>query len=428
MDFFSRYLNYTEDTESPRIYHRWCAITAIGAMLGRNLYLRHGHLRIYPNTYCMLLGNPAARKSTAIKLSQRLLSEAGYNYFASDKNSKEKFLIELAGNIAGATLLGNSSTRKSKYDSATDINLWGSGDETTSTPKEVLIAADEFNDFAGVGQIEFYTTLGSLWDWDKKESYKPSFKSYTLDIFQPTISILGGNTQEGFARAFPPEMIGHGFLSRMLLIHGHRTDKKIAFPTVPTEEATTHLVSYLARIRSEFVGSAELVMTVDARSMLEVIYVEWLEKHEIKDIRFEGYNNRRFTHLLKLCVLVAGSRLTRVLTPEIVVAANTMLSAAELLMPDALGEFGKSKNSDVSNKIISILEKSNKPIQVMDIWSQVHKDLNKVADLGEIIQGLQHAGRVQYIKDKGFLPKKEVKTVPKFVDWSLLTEEERAVK
>lgn len=422
MDFFSRYLSYTEDTESPRIYHRWCALSSVGALLSRNLYITQGHFKVFPNLYCMLMGDPAARKSTAIKLARRLISAAGYSSFAVDKCSKEQFLINLSGNSSTLATPKKVGTVGGKYDDTTYLNLFGDTGEA-GNPKEVFITADEFNDFAGTGNSEFYTTLSNLWDWDKQEPFSQTFRSSQVEIFQPTISLLGGNTQEGFTRAFPPDILGHGFLSRLILIHGSRTDRRIAFPRVPSAEDTEFLVKYLSAIRQQFVKPVELTINPEARTVLEIIYTD---SPEINDIRFIGYNNRRFTNLLKLCVIISGSELNSELTPEVVIKANTILTAAELVMPQALGEFGKGKNSDVSNKIMRILDEATAPIDISSIWTQVHKDLNKIADLGDIMTGLQQAGKAQHVSSRGWLPKRGVKKAIKYVDWSMLTQEERA--
>ena len=96
-DFLSMYLEYTSGTECPVLFNRWSAIAGIGAFLGRGYSLLHGHFPINPNIYCMLMGTPGTRKSTSIKLIKNLLTKAGYETVAADKTSKEKFLVDLAG-------------------------------------------------------------------------------------------------------------------------------------------------------------------------------------------------------------------------------------------------------------------------------------------------------------------------------------------
>ncbi|MFK5283171.1 hypothetical protein ACI3PL_26730, partial [Lacticaseibacillus paracasei] len=78
------------------------------------------------------------------------------------------------------------------------------------TPAESFIAADEFNNFIGLGNTDFISILGELWDYEGVYDYRLK-NSKSVFIPYPTISILGGNTPTGFSQAFPPESIGQGF-------------------------------------------------------------------------------------------------------------------------------------------------------------------------------------------------------------------------
>ena len=93
------------------------------------------------------------------------------------------------------------------------------------------------------------------------------------------------------------------------------------------------------------------------------------------------------------------------------------------------GEFGKSKNSDIANKVINVLERATRPMSIVDIWKQVQRDLPSQKELIEIVSGLAAADRVQSIHGAGggFLPKKQLRKDMKFVDWSMLTQEEQEI-
>lgn len=415
-DFIELYLRYTEQTEPPYIYHRWCAIATVGALLGRNFYFQHGHFRVFPNLYCLLIGEPGARKSTSIKLIKKLLVESGYSLFAAEKTSKEAFLLDLQGRDEE-----QEAQALKKYDTATAQDLWGDS-EQNKEPREVFIAADEFNEFIGINNSDFCTTLGNLWDWDSE--YKPFDSrlknSKSVAIWQPTISILGGTTQEKYAEAFPVGIIGGGFLSRMLHIYGEKSVRQFTFPPVPAEADTKKIVELLKHIRQKIRGQA--TVSKEAFTMLDTLYKGW---QEIDDPRFKSYSTRRFTQLLKICLIVAASRVTNTVDEGIVFTANTYLSAAETNMPKALGEFGKSKNSDVANKVMDVLLAATRPLTVKMVWEKVYKDLEKITILGDIIQGLNHAGKIQYIEKKGWLPLRAVKKLQAFIDLTQLTEEER---
>jgi len=424
---YDAYLEYTLETEPPAIYHRWSAITSISALLGRSLYIRHGHFRIFPNLYTMLLGDTGSRKSSAIKMVKQLLEASGYESFAAEKTSKEKFLLDLEGlQVDGEEALSGSAARKAaNYDSLTERNLWGEENYEFAPPREVFICADEFNDFSGSGNMEFYTTLGNFWDWDNpKIPYRSRVKnSRSISIFQPTVSILSGNTPENFARAFPPEIMGQGFLSRLLLIHGKRREKSIAFPENPPQDETDKMVEHFRRVLGR---GREGLFEIDgeAKELLTLIYDKWTD---LPDIRFKSYSNRRFTQLLKLCLITSIAMWKDEVDLEAVLYSNTILTAAENVMPAGLGEFGKARNSDVTHKVMQFLQGARKPINYKEIWNVVRNDLDKPAALQDLLQGLAAAEKVQHVPGGtgGWLPRVALVSDPEFVDFTLLSEEER---
>lgn len=420
-NFIDDYLSYVAETEPPYIFHRWCILSSIGAILGRNYYLQFGHQRIYPNLYCLLVGDAGSRKSTAVKLATKLVRSSGYDTFAANKTRLEKFLLDLEG-VVTDEINPDGNSKQTTYDLATSQNLWG--DSGMLDTREVFISADEWTDFAPRGDTDFYTLLGTLWDWDDdKIPYRHRLKnSRSVSIYQPTVSILGGITPEKFANAFPTEIIGGGFLSRLIIIGGDRSERKYTIPPDPDAAATADVVAKLSSFRrSSPIGAS---YTKEAYLILDPLYKKW---REIDDVRFKSYSQRRFTQLLKLCLIVSAAKGSTEIDETTVVTANSYLSAAEAVMPKALGEFGKSKNSDVANKIMDLLNNSNKPMSAKDIWHHVHKDLDKMQVLGDIMQSLSIADRVQNIRERGWLPKKKIHEKQKFVDWSLLTEEEKVM-
>lgn len=421
-DFFTSYLHYTRNNEVPTFFHRWSAIAGLGALLGRNYSLRFGHQTLQPNIYCMLLGSPGTRKSTAIKIMKSLLVQSGYEHLAADKSTKEKFLLDLSG---------------AQYDDKGKLirdvlaeNIFGDAeDESTAPPREMFIAADEFNDFFGNGNIEFISLLGTLWDYEGV--YKNRIKNgISVSIPHPTVSILGGNTPTGFALAFPSEILGQGFFSRILLIYGESSGKKIAFPVPPTIDETNAILRQLANIRMNAIGLCSL--EASAEKLLTKIYTSW---KGIDDVRFESYSNRRFTHLLKLCLIHSASRqiqdtqgnvsTKQVITEQDVIYANTVLVHTERFMPRALGEFGKSKHSDVSHKIMQVVEKAEKPLTLQEIYKHIDRDVT-VIEVQTLIKNLQVAQKLQST-GTGYLPIKTmaVEFASDEVDFSFLTEEER---
>lgn len=427
MDFIDLYLKYTEGTECPTIFHRWTAISSLGAFLGRRIFFKHGHSLIHPNHYVMLIGSPGTRKSSAIKIGTSLLREAGYTTFAARKTRQEKFLLDLVDKEYGEEKTGEG---EGEGNSILERNLWGASE--TKGPTECFVAADEFNNFIGIGNIEFISILGDLWDFSGVFDYRLK-NSKSVLIPDPTISILGGNTPSSFAKAFPPDIIGQGFFSRLILVYGGRTDVKITFPEPPSETLLKALLDYLLLIKHSIVG--EILLEEEARTAIDHIYKNW---RDMEDVRFEYYSNRRLTHLIKLCLVQAASSLQNKITLDNVIKSNTVLSYTESFMSKALGEFGKSKHADTVHKVIEIINSSELPATFQQIWRQVHTDLERQDQLVEILGSLQVAEKIQTVRSGkgtgGFLPLRRAVVVgdgvdvKKYINYSLLTTEEIAGK
>jgi hypothetical protein len=420
-DFISMYLDYTADTECPAFFHRWTALTCLSAYLGRRTHFQHGHFVIHPNIYSMLIGAPGTKKSSAIKIGAKLLGMAGYTTFAAKKTRQEKYLCDLAEQA-------ERTMQPDVVDNMMDENLWGDMPDSTLTekskykdcaPVESFVAADEFNNFIGVGNLEFASILGELWDYDDVYDYRLK-TSNSVYIPYPTITILGGNTPTGFSECFPTNAIGQGFFSRLLLVYGEPTGVKHTFPPPPDGIKQAELVAYLQRIKQEVTG--EITLTPEAKELMETIYHN---DPGIDDLRFEHYANRRLTHLIKLCLVVSASRISTVIEEEDIIYANTILSFTEQLMPKALGEFGRARNSDVTHKVMLALDNTMVPLSIPDLWKMTITDLENRQQLVEIMNNLLVAEKIQVVTG-GYLAVKKLlgEGLEGTVDWNLLTPEE----
>lgn len=393
-------------SEPPALFHRWSSIAIIGTLLGRQIWLPFGHSKIYPNQYIMFMGSPGSRKSTAINIGAKLLKETGYNRFASDRTSKERFLMDL-------------QQFDLDPDSIDDLEML-----TLDEPAEVCVLAEEFTDFIGHNNMEFLTMLTKLWD-NPEEYTHPKIHGKSVIVTKPTVNILSGNTAQNFAMAFPAEALGSGFLSRMLLVYGEPTGRKVTFPPPPDAILKARLKEHLIKIKKDCRGPFEI--STEAEALCTRIYSEFVE---MDDHRFHSYGTRRFTHLLKLAMILACADLRTTLLAEDVIHANTLLFYTEHNMPKALGEFGKSKFSDVANAILQMLDHAVKPVTTQELWKRVSKDLNKIAELAEIMKNLIQAEKIQTVtvgKHSGYLPLKKMRASwdASLLDESWLTEEEK---
>jgi hypothetical protein len=361
------------------------------------------------------MGTPGSRKSTAIKMAGKIVRAAGFNSISTGKTTKEAFIENLAKGPAATSEWGEL-----------EQNLFG---EYEAAAANNLIVADEMNDFFGNSILDFVSFLGTLWDWEGP--YESKVKNGpTVGFNNPTISFLAGTTPGTFASTFPPEIIGQGFFSRTILIHGEPNGKRIAFPKPPSEAITAPIVESFRAVISR--PASELSLDPGAESILSSIYAT---DSIIMDGRFATYKTRRFTHLLKLCIIIAAATASKSINEHCVIYANTVLHYAEQFMPMALGEFGRARSAGSAEQLISLVDSAPKVWTYNELWTSLSSEFESIQDMARVCSNLIQAGKLQYVADNGkgsggVLPMKKLrfnKTDPmaKFTDYSLLTQEER---
>lgn len=371
--------------EAPMVFGRWCFATGVSAWLERQTWIQFGPMRINPNMYTMIVGGSGSRKSTAIKLVAKTLRNAGYNSIAAEKTSKEKFLLDLQGDPE------DDGTKKSAEEIA---NALLANEHALRDEVSCFVAADEFNEFTGNGNIEFFSLLGALWDFEGVFRQRVK-NSQSVEINNPCITILGGNTHSNLNLLFPAEAQGQGFLSRMLFIHGGRSGRKITIPPEMTEQDKMIIQLGLENMKLRCIGPLEF--DEDAFAIIDAIYKEF---DGLDDMRFASYSERRLTHLLKLVIICTALRVAIEdadnynyrATKADVIYANTMLTMAEYSMPDALGEYGKSKTWTTQQKVLDFISehisKVGRPPLPAEIYEHVQTDVSNLKELPELLRTL----------------------------------------
>lgn len=396
-------IKLAENQEAADFSYLWAGLSCLAAQLARNVYIPFGNGKIYPNLYVMFVGDPGKRKSTAIKDLKKRIKAAGYQNICGDKVTMQKYLLDLAG-------VGEGSIEGSNI---TEFNLGitlGTNDYVES-----YINQDEFSDFIGINNYPFISLLGNFWDIDEPYVYRTK-NGQSIEIPSPIVNILGATTPSQFNTIFPPAISEQGFLSRLIIVNIPESKRKIARPMPSDASVIEKVVDGLKAVRKL---SGELVMSDAVWDKLEEIYLSW---KPVEDTRFAHYSTRRHTQLLKLCILATCSRYTIEMSVDDVIFANTLLSFTEHFMPQALGQFGKNKDGDVSSKIITYLKSTFPQAKsVAEIIKPVSTEI-KVQELMALLNSLVLADKIVATSSGGYLPKlpsyKDIKT--SHVDWSML--------
>lgn len=417
MDLFNTYYQYVLDnTEPPVAFHRWSLISAISTLLGRNVHFQLGHKTIYPTMYINLIGAAGTRKTTAMNIAVHLVRNAGYSAIARGKTSKEKFLEDLS---KGFVHVKTKNAVKASHEY--ELNDLLDGLDMSNAAHECYVAPEEFTNFIGAHNFEFAAILGELWDYEGEYEHRIKNGKSTI-ITNPVISILSGNTPTGLSVAFPPELTGQGFMSRLLLIYSEESGKKFTFPPPADKVLETDIINQFHAIRNSLTG--EFSMSAAAKDYLDYVYQKF---PNTCDFRFKSYFSRRFIHLLKLCMTVAASNHRMTITYEDALYANTVLAEAEIHMPKALSEYGNIMHAEVQGKVIQLLNahvqtNPGTPLMLKDIFIELRSYVKNIMEMSGILQALLEGDAIQQ-HENGFLPKVgDVDKVKDFVSFELLEE------
>ncbi len=369
--FLQRYLQYVEDTESPRIFHIWSALAGIAACLGRRNYFDFHINNIYPNLYVVLVGPPAARKNTAINITKRLVKgSTGVRFAPDDTGGQRQGLIKV---MFGKDLtekehkLLNDAIADAAYamdtDKIADIEL-----NFDNRDAHVLFAvATELTSLVGTNANELLNFMLKCWDG---EDYVYELKSSEITLTDPLLSILAATTTSALASSLPEKAIGQGFTSRVLFVYGAEKYKVIPRPKPLDKQIETWLKERFNKIHYEMDG--QFTETEQAAIAMDALYERGVE---INDTRFVHYCDRRQDHLRKLTMCLAAGRLSHRIELADVIDAQTILAFTERSMPDALGEYGMSPVAACKQQMLEFIQHVKGPVAKTILWAMMQRDL-----------------------------------------------------
>lgn len=395
--FLERYLRYVANTESPRLFHIWSALSCVSAALGRRCYFRTGLGELWPNMYVCLVGPPALRKGSAIKAATNLLKEVTNVKFAPNDTGGQRqgiirALLETGTDKDDQELLAAITIPK-----AEKITLSSLGDNTDALldrlskveidmrdPHSMYATAGEFNSLIGENNTAMMTFLQEMWDGS---SYKYQLKNTSFILDDALLSILAGTTPSQIAIAMPPEAVGQGFTSRIIFVYQDKPHARVARPSLE-EDSAKWIKERFRKVFHELSGAFN--ETDEAADAIDAIYYRGIS---LTDTRFLHYCDRRGDHLRKLCMSLAASRGTLTVEKIDVVIADQLLQLTEENMAEALGEYGMTKTSAARQRLWDAIKNVDGPIPMATLFGLVSRDMTNF-EFKNIISDFHNTKRV----------------------------------
>ena len=379
-----KYLRLVAETEPPVLHHIWSLVSMMSANLGRRCWFEFGSLPILPNQYILLVGDPGVRKSTAMALAKKLIKGNNSIRLAPDDTGGQRQGLITA-------MLDQSDDMESMLEGLTDVDDC----DLASLPVDpedrhsMFCYASEFASFIGQGSYELVTFLTKVWDG---EDHNYTLKNSKAVLEKPLLNILGGTTPTALSTALPMEVVGQGFLSRVVLVYAESAIK-IARPKALDEQGLAELRKIFNFVSANFKGPFK--ETSEAAKRLDQYY---LNQTKIEDTRFVYYQTRRHTHLIKLTMAMAALRGSQTIIVEDVEDAQMLLSLTEESMPQALGEFGLSPLGMARQKLLDFINQSPDPFTSNNLWSLMQRDM-KITDFSQTLKDFVSEGKISAWED-----------------------------
>jgi hypothetical protein len=370
------YLDLMSDTETPAIFHVWTLISAAAASLTRRCWFQMGAIRVMPNMYIALVGPPGVRKSQSINYAKILLEQSEGIRFAPDStggylqglisamqgkvpSSREDDNIDAVLNDIGGLQLGG-------------MDLGSVADTHVANRHSLYVTSGEWASFIGMKSDAFITFLGDMWDASGRDFFEYTLKRETTRIDLPCLNMIGGITPMHFTTYLPPQAVGQGFTSRMLLVYADRPTKRIAWPEPFNEKLLADFKQLFNWIFT--VPEGEIRHSIAAR---QAIIAHYDYNIGIEDARFISYGQRRQSHLVKTAMALAVLRASTIVDVEDVEDAHILLALTEKTMPDCLGEYGLSPIAIAKSRVTEVLRNATEPMSINRLIMASGGDVNR---------------------------------------------------
>jgi len=380
--FISDYLTYTLNSEAPKSFHFWVAISVLGAVFGRNVSFPRGHSQVFPNHFIVIVA-PSGR---------------------CKKTSAGDIGIDLLWELEGLNVIAEKVTPEALVDS---MKSSGGGESKEcrgfiyAPELPVFLGKQQYNE----GMIDLITRLA---DNPRKWDYRTRTKSI-VKLTNVNAAMLGCVTPDGLTSAIPATAFGGGFMSRFLFVMEKQTSRELALPPQRNDLQREQLLQTLKKFQKQ---KRQFSMSAES----EKWYINWyhqlrIDSDKVDDPRMCGYYARKQDHLLRLTMVITlAEDLEPVFTVEKFEEALRIFDTLEIPMPDAFVNpnapaLGKN-NQRVLDQLIAA---GSEGIQHSKLLKKNYRQMDKnglakcIETLisANLIDAAQTAGKVFYYVKRG---------------------------
>jgi hypothetical protein len=267
-------------TEVPVSYQIVTALSAIGALLGRGVWVDQVEWRVYPNLSVLLVGPSGIGKDVAIRAAGRLVdaNNPGLTYGGKTMEALVEQVMKAQQRPACAFIL------------APEITAFLGGKDYQKS------MVQELTDILSTG--------------DKVDVSLKSSPGVKRILWEPTWTLQAGSTEEWLHEAMPTGSLEGGLFPRFLIICEEYGDRHVPWIKYSTEgpdrrralQAKMEFEQAVGVLVERFANGGEVVPTLEAREFYENWYINRFKRF---GPTVRSYANRSRDQLLRVAMLVA---------------------------------------------------------------------------------------------------------------------------
>ena len=375
-DWIESFCEYVSDTETPRIFAKWAAISTIAGALRKKCWFNFGRLKTYPNLYIIFVAPPGGRKASLKYAKELLIKGLPSIVLSSESNTRESLLQDLENSAADAIL---PDTTVFHYSALTVMSL----------EFEVFLGQKKENSKMITTLTDLFDCTDAVWRHRTKHSGNSTIPNVYLNL-------AGCTTPSSLASSFPNEAIGGGLVSRMLFIYNDKREKLIPIPEW-TEKESEYEKILLNDI--SIIGGLTGIYNFSENSKKK--YSDWyLNLYNVpricKDEAFAGWYERKPIFVQKLAMIYQASK-----NDSLIIEWNTFEKAILLIeeveekMALALRGVGRSDITADMDMIYTIIS-SRAYISDRELLSLTWRDVD-AKKMDQIIPTLNRSGFIRIL-------------------------------
>lgn len=375
MSFITDYHILTQKTKPDTAYHVWSMLSVLSAFAGRRFWFPFGHLNYYPNLYVVLVGDPAAGKSTAMNMAKEIVRASGVTPLAATQITKEALGMKMSAE---------------KYEG----KKFFTHDKKIHEYNQMAIFATELVEFIAVNPQGFLDFLTTVWD---ESVWEVETKNKGHDyVTGPYVTVLACMTPEKLKGFMKLSILTGGFARRTAFMFCANYNI-IAWPsrTQAQIEASQRLISFGVALQKR---SGPFGITPECAAFYEA----WNLQNE-KTIRERHHNVRGWyaskgEMLFKLSMLIALAENPENAPLEIDVPHYKIaLKFCEMLeetLPRVFEGTGINPNANAIAQVVRMLEALDRPMNRKHLELMFLDNFTSFHELKDTMNQLVSVGRL----------------------------------